>query len=139
MRNDLGAVAPGTPIVVGNQMIVMPEIALGDHVIPVQATGELLVVAVDDYEIAWRAVQRAHEAFRAMSQVTDEQISQFFRTFADQLGDDGLWASIEDVNQEDVERARNAGRSTTRLVATEKMREAMIDGLLGWAKAPSRR
>src|SRR5207244_7592272 len=39
----------------------------------------------------------------------------------------------------DVERAKQTGRSTTRLVATEKMRAAMIDGLLAWAKAPSHR
>src|SRR5262249_37354705 len=39
----------------------------------------------------------------------------------------------------DVESATARGRSTTRLVATEKMRRGMIEGLAGFAAAPSRR
>jgi glutamate-5-semialdehyde dehydrogenase len=74
-----------------------------------------------------------------MADVTDQQVSQFFRAFAERLADDGLWGSIAEANASDVERAREAGRPVTRLVAGEKMREAMIDGLVGWAKAPSRR
>lgn len=132
-------VPAGTPVLVGESVVTMPVLAPGDRVIAVHATGDLLVVPAADHDIAAAAVERAHAAFRAMSDVTDEQISQFFTGFADRLADDAVWGSIAEANATDVERARNAGRSTTRLVATGKMRVAMIDGLLLWAKAPSRR
>src|SRR5207249_3245028 len=93
----------------------------------------------EDYAVGKEAVDRAHAAFKKMLDVSDEQISGFFRAFADRLSDDAVWEQIADENARDVERAQQAGRSTTRLVATESMRAAMIEGLLGWEKAPSRR
>jgi len=63
---------------------------------------------------------------------SDDQISAFFRAFADRLADDAIWKRIADANAEDVERAKQAGRGTGRLVATETMRASMIEGLLGW-------
>ncbi len=92
-----------------------------------------------DHAVAREAVERAYDAFTKMVDVSDEQISSFFRAFADRLGDDGVWSEIAEANAKDVDRAHEAGRSTTRLVATESMRSAMIEGLLGWEKAPSRR
>ncbi len=136
---DLSSVPAGTPVVVGDRTIDMPELEPGDRVIAVQTTGELLVVSRKDLDVARVAVDRASEAFRRLSDVSDEQVSQFFHGFADRLGDHKVWASIEDANQADVDVARAAGHAITRLVATEKMRDAMIDGLIGWAKAPSRR
>lgn len=136
---DLSGIAAGTPVVVGDRVVEMPELALGDHVIAVHATGTLLVVPQRDYDVARKAVRSAHEAFRDMAEVTDEQVSQFFTTFADRIANDALWGAIAEANAADVERARTAGRAVHRLVASEKMREAMIDGLVGWAKAPSRR
>lgn len=132
-------VAPGTPVVVGDRVLPMPEVVPGDRVIALHATGELLVVGEQDFEITRVAVERAASAFRHMAQTTDEQISQFFRAFSQAMSDDALWGSIAEANAEDVSRARDAGRSTTRLVASEKMREGMIDGLNVWAKTPSRR
>src|SRR4051794_34028898 len=90
-----------------------------------------------DYAVAKEAVDRAHEAFKKMLDVSDEQISAFFRAFADRLADDSAWDTIADANAQDVDRAHAAGRSTTRLVASESMRNSMIEGLLGWEKAPS--
>jgi glutamate-5-semialdehyde dehydrogenase len=110
-----------------------------DREIVVHATGERLVIPAADHDVARSAVERAHNAFRAMADATDEQISQFFRTFAERLADDALWGSVVEANATDVSNARDAGRSITRLVANEKMRIAMVDGLSGWAKAPSRR
>jgi glutamate-5-semialdehyde dehydrogenase len=136
---DLSAVAPGTPVVVGDRVVPMPALEAGDHVIAVQATGDLLVVPAPEMEIASAAVARAHDAFIALARATDDQITDFFRGFADRLADETVWSSIAEANTSDVERARAAGRSVTRLVAGAKMRDAMIEGLLGWAKAPSRR
>ncbi len=117
----------------------MPEIGVGDRVLAVHAMGELLVIPAREDELVRDAIGRADNAFRAMADVTDEQISQFFRTFAERLGDDALWGAVAEANANDVGRAQDAGRSITRLVAAEKMRDTMIEGLIGWAKAPSRR
>ncbi len=136
---DLSSVAPGTPVVVGNRAVPMPELRAGDTVIAVQATGDLLVVPAPELNVARAAVERAREAFAALASVSDDQITDFFRCFADRLADETVWSSVAEANASDVERARAAGRSVTRLVAGAKMRDAMIEGLLGWAKAPSRR
>jgi glutamate-5-semialdehyde dehydrogenase len=136
---DLEAIPAGTPVVVGSRTVPMPVLDPGDRVIAVQSTGELLVVPKAEDDIVRQAVGRASEAFESLAGVTDEQISQFFRTFSDRLAEDALWGAVAEANQGDVERARDAGRQVGRLVASEKMREAMIDGLRGWAKAPSRR
>ena len=50
-----------------------------------------------------------------------------------------MWEEIARRNAEDVSDARSRGRSTTRLVADEKLRAGMIEGLRGWARMPSRR
>ena len=136
---ELTDVKAGTPVVVGGRVVPMPELAPGDRVVAVHATGDLLAVPGADHDVARRAVEQAGRAFREMSDVTDEQISQFFRTFAERLADDVLWGAIAEANAADVERARDVGRSITRLVAGEKTRESMIGGLHGWAKTPSRR
>ena len=137
--SEFADVAAGTPVVVGGHVTPMPPLEPGDRVVAVQATGELLVVPAADYQTAADGVAKAHTAFRGMADVTDDQISQFFVTFADRLADDVVWGSIAEANATDINRAKGAGRSTTRLVATEKMRAAMIDGLAAWAKASFRR
>jgi glutamate-5-semialdehyde dehydrogenase len=135
----MSEVPAGTPVLVGERLVPMPTLEPGDRLIAVHATGDLLVVASDDYEVAYQAAAKAGAAFRAMADTTDDQISQFFGAFAQRLSDETIWGAIVEANEHDIERARNGGRGITRLAATEKMREAMIDGLQGWAKAPSRR
>ena len=136
---ELPDIAAGTPVLVGERVVPMPELEPDDHVVAVHATGDLLVVPGAELEIVRDAVRRAHEAFVAMAVATDDQITQFFRTFADRLADETVWGSIVEANETDIDRARAAERSVTRLVASAKMRDAMIEGLIGWAKAPSRR
>ena len=113
--------------------------APGDRLIVVQETGDLLRVPAEAARIAGAAVGRAVEAFAALTQVSDEQISAFFDGFAGRLGDDAVWALIEAANRDDVARARAAARSTTRLEATGAMRAAMVAGLIAWRDAPSGR
>jgi glutamate-5-semialdehyde dehydrogenase len=136
---ELSRIPAGTPVLVGDTVREMPALAPGDRVIAVHAHGELLVVPKSDNEIVADAVARTDEAFTAMAQVGDDQISQFFRAFADRLADEVVWDAIVEANERDVELARSKGRSVTRLVATSKMRDGMIEGLIGWSKAPSRR
>jgi len=110
----------------------------GDAVLVVEATGEILHLPEAERRAAADAVARAREAFSMMGNVTGAQISQFFERFAAHLEDELTWSKILAANEKDVEAAKARGRSTTRLVATEKLRRGMIDGLRGWIQATSR-
>ena len=111
----------------------------GDVLRVVPGTGELLHVPRGVQALVSAAVAEAHAAFAEMACVTDQQISAFFREFAARLARDEVWNEIARTNEIDVEQARQRGRSTTRLVASEKMRSTMIAGLQGWVEAPSMR
>jgi glutamate-5-semialdehyde dehydrogenase len=74
-----------------------------------------------------------------MGRVSDDDITRFFKLFASRLENEAAWSAIAAANAADVDKARAAGRSTTRLVADEKMRRGMIEGLHGWADAPAGR
>jgi glutamate-5-semialdehyde dehydrogenase len=74
-----------------------------------------------------------------MARVSDEQISAFFNGFAERLDNDATWEKIAAANRNDMQSAKARGRSTTRLEATSQLRKNVIEGLLGWAKAPSQR
>jgi glutamate-5-semialdehyde dehydrogenase len=111
----------------------------GDRLVVVQETGALLHIPAAVQAIAQDAVGRAHAAFQRMGSVSEETITKFFKLFASLLAQDKYWSSIALANQADVDRARAAGRSTTRLIADDKMRRGMIDGLNGWADAPHTR
>src|SRR5690606_29294941 len=141
--------APLDKLVAGMQLLVN-----GDHVVSVDADlaarfapgdslaavgGKLLHLPRAEREIARPAVDRATAAFARMGDVEADSISEFFRLFAEHLADDRVWSRVLEANQRDVEVAQARGRSTTRLEATEAMREGMIAGLRGWAQADSPR
>ena len=135
----------GMPVITaGGQVIrVTEELAArfqpGDSLAVVAHSGELLRIPAAEKQLATNAVERCVAAFGAMGSVRDEQIAAFYEGFAGALANDAIWSQIAEINAQDVAAARVRGRSTTRLVATEKMRKNMIDGLLGWIAAPSRR
>lgn len=141
----LERLTPGTPVLVGGDayVTITPELAKafapGDSLAVLPRTGELLHIKATDREIAKSAVTRAHAAFQLMAQVSDEQISAFFRNFAERLGDEAVWEKIAAANLADVQAAKARARSTTRLEASEQLRRNMVDGLVGWAKASSQR
>jgi len=99
----------------------------GDRLVVVGDTGDLLHVPAQDAAVAERAVGAALEAFQRMGTVTDEQVSAFYEAFATRLEDDATFAPIAAANDADVERARDRGRSTTRLVLSGSMRRDMIE------------
>lgn len=111
----------------------------GDALIVMQHSGELLHVPRDVAVAAHSAVTKAVEAFDAMGTVSDAQVTQFFNDFADALDDDATFAPIQEANDADVASARERGRSATRLILDDAMRQDMVDGLRGWAGAPSGR
>lgn len=143
--SQLKEIRPGMSLVLGGDRVVevpseiAEKFSAGDAILPIEATGEILHVPAAERRVASDAVGRAAAAFAQMGAVTDAQISQFFEEFASRLEDESIWSQIQVANDEDVEDARVRGRSTTRLVADEKLRRGMIDGLRGWIDAPSRR
>jgi glutamate-5-semialdehyde dehydrogenase len=111
----------------------------GDHLLIVQDTGDLLHIPAAEIARAADAVGRAAAAFAQMCAVTDDAITRFFDVFAQQLENEPAWHAIADANAADVSAARLAGRSTTRLQATARMRVEMIAGLRSWRDAPPSR
>ncbi|MHB9132687.1 MAG: aldehyde dehydrogenase family protein [Armatimonadota bacterium] len=147
MENDqlLNELTAGMPVLYGGNRVthVSPELAAafqpGDRLLVVEATGDLLHIPAAVQAVAADAVGRAYTAFAAMGAVTDDMITAFYEAFAKRLESDESWAPIQAANHEDVERAKQRSRSTTRLVAGEKMRMDMIAGLREWRDAPARR
>lgn len=142
---SLSALTEGMPIVFGGNRVtrVSPELAAafapGDSLLVVQNTGALLHVPSDVRELIDGCVSEAEAAFAQLSSIPDSAITAFFSKFADKLANDEVWQQIATANLSDVEAAGKRGRSTTRLIASDKMRADMIEGLRGWIDAPSRR
>jgi glutamate-5-semialdehyde dehydrogenase len=140
----LTTVSAGTPIVFGgNKVIEVPgaiaaRFAPGDALVVAEATEELLHVPAADRSAAFEAVERAASAFEELRHANRERIDEFYRSFARRLETDAIWHEVATANTEDVKRAKERGRSTTRLAATEKMRRDMIGGLREWVRAESR-
>lgn len=135
----------GMPIIVGgDRLLRVPEdiataFSPGDALLALPDEGALLHVPADDRAAARSAVDAAERAFEAMGSATDAQLDAFYDAFARRLADDEVFASIAAANQQDIAAARERGRSTTRLELTDAMRVDMIEGLRGWAAAPSGR
>jgi glutamate-5-semialdehyde dehydrogenase len=129
---------PGMPIVFGGDRLtfVSDELAAafepGDALVVLPDTGELRRVPAVDRHAARTAVDAAARAFGAMGEVDEAQLDAFFAAFARRLEDDGSFAPVAAANASDVEAARARGRSTTRLVLSERMRADMVAGLRGW-------
>ena len=145
MGKKLESLSAGMRIPYGgnNLAIVSEELASefesGDRLIVIQTTGDLLHVPADVWKISTKTVQRAHDAFLEMGSVDDHAITKFFKLFADYLSNEERFSAIKDSNDEDVRVAKSRGRSTTRLVLSEKMREDMVAGLRLWENTPSQR
>ena len=145
MTEQLTSLTPGMPIPWGGTHVtrVPDELAAGfrpgDSLIVLQHSGELLHIPAAAADVASRAVDAAVGAFAAMGSVADDQIMQFYIAFADALADDAVFAPIAAANEQDIVSARERGRSATRLILDDTMRQDMIDGLRGWAAAPSGR
>jgi glutamate-5-semialdehyde dehydrogenase len=135
----------GMPIVFGGDRLtfVPDELAAafspGDALVVLQDTGELLRVPAEDRRAALGAVDAAVRAAGQMGAVSEEQLDTFFAAFARRLEDDTSFAPIADANAADVASARARGRSTTRLVLSDRMRADMVAGLRGWQEVASPR
>ena len=135
----------GMPILIGGDRVahISAELAEkfrpGDKLIAVRKTGEILHVPQAVHALATEAVSRALAAFEAQQSASDDRFTRFYDEFAHRLTDSDIWAKIAKANEQDVIRAKEKGRSTTRLAADEKMRKNMIAGLHQWRDLTSRR
>lgn len=141
----LTALTAGMQLLVGgNQSItITQELAdafeSGDLIRVVPGSHEVLHIKASVQALVTSTLDRSVRAFSRMGSVSDEQISDFFAGFARRLSEPRIWQEVESINARDVERAKRRGRSTTRLVASDAMRAAMISGLEGWVNASSMR
>jgi glutamate-5-semialdehyde dehydrogenase len=133
---------PGQLIVVGGDraVAVTDELAAsfraGDRLVALADSGDVLHIPAAEHEAATVAVSAAAAAFEELAGVTDEEITAFFAAFADRLADETAAGPISSANAADVASASAAGRSTTRLTLSTRMREDMIAGLRAWARSP---
>ena len=145
MSEQLHTLIAGERVVfAGDQVTRIPEelaaaFRLGDRLVVVHETGDLLHIPKADHAVAAAAVDAAVDAFAALAQATDQQISEFYEQFAVRLEDDESFAVIADANDADVERATARGRATGRLTLSAGMRGDMIAGLRTWRDVETRR
>lgn len=127
------------PIVYGgNKVTHVPDdlaagFKAGDRLFVVQSSGDLLHVPSDVAAAVTAQVDAATDAFVRLRSTDPAKVQGFFTRFAEALEDDGTWARIATANEEDVARATELGRSTTRLQINAGVREDMASGLRGWA------
>ena len=100
----LTSLTTGTPIIYdGNKVVHVTEALAvafveGDRLVVVQSTGDLLHIPRSAFEQASKAVDAAYDAFHAMGNVTDAQVSMFYEAFADRLEDPTAFAGISEAN-----------------------------------------
>src|SRR5688572_24979612 len=131
-------------IVGGDQVVTIPAAIAerfrpGDSLVFSDATNELLLIPAAQKRAAAEAVTDALAAFEQMRAVNDAMVNAFYAAFARRLSTDSIWSAVLEANRVDVEDARRRERSTTRLVASERLRQGMIEGLLGWGAMPTAR
>ena len=139
MATTLTDLTPGMAIPYGGDKVtyvtddLAAAFAPGDRLVVVQDTGDVLHIPASAWKVAADAVTAAYDAFRRLGAVSDDAITAFYRAFAERLRDDESFGPIKAANETDVASAKERGRSTTRLVLSERMRAEMIDGLETWA------
>jgi len=137
MTTVLSELAEGMAIPYGGDRVAVVDAGLaaafrpGDALVVVQQTGDLLHVPAAVRRAVTHQVDRAVQAFSALRSVPPMSIAAFFRGFADRL--EGRWDAIQRANDDDVARARERGRSTTRLEVSDRVCADMAAGLRGWA------
>jgi glutamate-5-semialdehyde dehydrogenase len=134
------ALQSGDRVLVGTSLISVDEafaqsLQPGDTVLGIASTGQLRRIPLEVQELVSQAVSQALEGFRLLQNVSPEQVDAFFALAAARLGDDVVFQNIADANRNDVESAIQKGRSTTRLILSEKMREDMIAAFCMWQSA----
>lgn len=145
MSEQLHTLIAGERVVFGGDRVttipaeLAAEFRLGDRLVVVHETGDLLHIPQAEHAVAAWAVGAAADAFAALAFVADQQISEFYEQFAARLEDDESFDAIAVANAADVERATIRGRATGRLTLSAGMRADMVAGLRTWRDIDTRR
>jgi glutamate-5-semialdehyde dehydrogenase len=141
----LSGLTAGQQLVFGGDRVAVVDAELaaafgpGDRLVIVQSTGALVHIPAGEVELVDRAVTAAVDGFQRLARCPDEAVTEFFERFASRLTDDAQFAPIATANARDVDAAARAGRSTTRLELTARMRADMVAGLRTWRDLPAAR
>ena len=111
----------------------------GDHVLAVASTSSLKRISREVHEIVRHAVERAEIAFGELARTQDASIDKFFDIAAKLLMDDEVFSRIRTANDADVASAQMRGRSTTRLILSDSMRQDMVSAFEMWRDIDSAR
>jgi glutamate-5-semialdehyde dehydrogenase len=127
---------PHDKVLIGGELVeIGREIADafvdGDRLIATTSAG-LLLVPKSDSDLVLSCINDSIDAFSALGAITDRQIMSFYEEFARRLKDEAIFYQIREANERNVADAQAKGRSTTRLVLSESMRQDMIEALLIW-------
>ena len=127
---------PHDRVLIGGELVeIGSEIAKafldGDRLIATTSAG-ILLVPKSDSDLVSSCISASIDAFSALRDVVDGQIMSFYEGFARRLKDEAIFSQIREANERNVADALAKGRSTTRLVLSESMRQDMIDALLIW-------
>ena len=127
---------PHDRVLIGGELVeIGSEIANafldGDRLIAT-TSARILLVPKSDSDLVSSCISASIDAFSALRDVVDGQIMSFYEGFARRLKDEAIFSQIREANERNVADALAKGRSTTRLVLSESMRQDMIDALLIW-------
>jgi glutamate-5-semialdehyde dehydrogenase len=111
----------------------------GDEVIAVASLGSLRRVSGTVKRLVDESMANAVTAFSQMASVSEDAISEFFDIAARLLADDLEFTPIAEANAIDMLRAREKGKSTTRLELTTSMRDDMVAAFVMWRDVTSKR
>ena len=138
--SSTSSIQAGDKVIVGKTVLsVSAEFAAslmpGDEVLGVASTGVLRRIPQAVSGLVDASISNAVEAFGELAHTTAAQVNDFFRYASDLLSREEIFEVIREANDADVTSARERGRSTTRLVLDEKMRNDMISAFEMWRSA----
>ena len=119
----------------GNQVYIVDQSLVdqfqpGDRIMFVSGFDDPIIIPAFATDLVAEKVKLAKAAFYELASVSDDQLNHFYDAFSTNLANDDIWSKIQAVNDDDVAVAKAKGRSTTRLIATDKTRANMIAGLI---------
>ncbi len=101
----------------------------GDRLLFTKGESKPILIPSASTELVAKEIHLAKQGFYDLATVSDKQINIFYDTFSSNLANDVIWKNIQTINNLDVKRAQEKGKSTTRLIANNKCRQNMIAGL----------
>jgi glutamate-5-semialdehyde dehydrogenase len=131
------ALQSGDRVLVGTTLVTIDDdfaasLEEGDVVLGIASSGVVRRIPKVVSVLASERVGAALSAFSQLQATTTGQVNRFFALAAERLANDSLFSSIAVANESDIAAAIAKGRSTTRLMLTEKMRTEMIAAFRMW-------